>query len=176
MKERGIVALEGSIGDEKTVETMTQGAFVNVAIYNVVNARIQEIRRGEAGKIPYVVMDESSNFAGRDGLSAGVMTSISTKYRAINDVAGIGSVVVSQFLHELAPKIVSEAELILCPKITDKRDIELIKDRGSDNFLFDNLHYDPNDRPNDWIAFGRNGLTDYRLFKPLPCASWMGSA
>lgn len=177
MKQRGIVALEGSIGDEKTIETMTQGVMVNLAIYNVVNGRLNEIRKGKRREpIPYIFMDEASNYAGKDGLSAGIMTAVSTKYRAIDEVPGIGSVVVTQFLRELAPKIVSEAELIICPKLTDARDIQIIKDRGSDNFLFDNMYYNPDARPNEFVAFGRNGLSDYRLFKPLPTRSWMGRA
>lgn len=179
MKEYGIVALEGSIADEDTIEGMVQGAFVNSAVYNVVNARTRTIRDSNCNimnKIPYICMEEANTFAGKNGLSKGIMTALSTKYREIRGKGGIGSIVVTQFLHELAPKIVSEAEWIFTPKITHERDVELIKDRGSDHYLMDDMHFDPQDRPNDFIAYGRNGLMDYKRFVPLPCDTRMGSA
>lgn len=179
MMKHGIVVLEGSVTDEKTAEGQTQGAIINDAIYQVVNARTEAIRFPQTGimkKIPYIFMDEASNQAGQNGLSASIMTAILTKWREISGMPGVGSVVATQFLHELAPKIVAEAEYVICPKTTHPKDLELLKLRNSDIYVMDDMYMNPNDRPNDWVCYGRNGMDDYQIFVPLPCQTFMGKA
>lgn len=172
-----ILIMEGTISDEDTSEYMTQGVITNIAIHNIISERKKSNNgNGCLNKIPVIFMDEASSFAGKGKMSAGIMTSLSTKYREINQKAGITSVVVSQFLHELAPKIVSEADYLIFPKINNANDIDILKVRPFDTYVLDNLHFDPNDRPNEWIVSGRNGIEDWQSFFPLPCASKMGSA
>lgn len=171
LKEKGMVVFEGTVADESIAGDLMQGIFVNNAIYDVVGGR----KHGTLDKIPYIVTEEANVVGGKGGLSSGILTALSTKYREIAGKAGVGSIIITQFLHEIPDKIVSEAEYIFTPKMFNEKDIELIKNRGSDNYIFDEMHYDPNAKPNTFAVFGRNGLTDYQLFNPHPRASSMNT-
>lgn len=173
MVKHGIVVLEGSQASEDTFQGLSQGIFVNSAINNVIYGR----KSGVFKKIPIILMEEANNYANKNGGTCSAsMTAISTQYREVGSQAGISSIVVSQFLHELAPKIISEAEYIVCSKITNKLDLEILNKRDCDTSVMWNLHSSFTEKPNEWVIYGRNGLDDHQTFFPLPTASSMISA
>ena len=179
LMENELLIMEGSVTSKNLAENMSQGAIVNAAIYDIVNARINTIRNPEGGymrKIPLIYMEEGDVFAGKGGLSAEVMTSLSTKYREIEEVPGISTLIVVQFLHNLPEELVNEAEYILCPKLTNSKDKELLKDRDSDIYHMQDMYFNPEDRPNEWICYGRNGWNDHRRFFPIMTCTKMSQA
>lgn len=179
MMAHDAVVLEGTVADEDSSEKMVQGIFINSAAHEIIAARTKAIRDPQHGvlkKIPILYLDEANTYAGKGKISASVISSLSSKYRSINNMAGISSVVVSQFLHTLASEIVNQADIILTPKIVDDRDLQILKDRGSDVYVFDEMHYDINNRPNEFVAFGMGGYNDYKKFFSLPTCSQMSTA
>lgn len=187
MQEHGIVVMEGATADETTSEYMLQGAFINIAIHKILHAKkVANIgkgmtiplthRYGFSNKYPVIWMDEANTFCGEKGRSRGIMVSLSTKYREIAGKAGVTSVVASQYLYELADKIVTEADYIICPKIIERRDLELLKKRGNNINIFDDMHFDRNDPPNEFVVFGRGGWNDCQRFSPFPSCSSMSKA
>jgi hypothetical protein len=172
MNERGIVVFEGTTADETTNEYMLQGAFVNLAIHKILSAR----RRRVFKKYPVIFMDEANTFCGKNGRSRGIMTSLSTKYREIGGKAGVTSVVLSQYLYEIADKIVTEADYIICPKLIEERDLALLHHRDNDVSIFNNMYYDRHNPPNEFVIFGRGGYEDYQKFIPIVCRSSMSHA